>query len=130
MFGVFSGIYTYMYTHIYIYMYIYIYIYVYVYHVYIYIYIYICVCVCFYTCVCIYTPHELPTVVLYRKYRIKPAFPAGPDITTKSNKAPADIMMLTSDTSKIQAFPRVFYSTHTIQTRQSNSKKSKILRIQ
>ena len=25
------------------------------------------------------TPHELPTLVLYRKYRIKPAFQAGPD---------------------------------------------------
>ena len=24
-------------------------------------------------------PHELPTPVLYRKYRVKPAFPAGPD---------------------------------------------------
>ena len=26
-----------------------------------------------------YPPHELPTLVLYRKYRVKPAFPAGPD---------------------------------------------------
>ena len=25
------------------------------------------------------TAHELPTFVLYRKYRVKPAFPAGPD---------------------------------------------------
>ena len=25
------------------------------------------------------TPHELPTLVLYRKYSVKPAFPAGPD---------------------------------------------------
>ena len=24
-------------------------------------------------------PHEIPTLVLYRKYRVKPAFPAGPD---------------------------------------------------
>ena len=31
---------------------------------------------------CIYgnpPTHELPTLVLYRKYRVKPAFPAGPD---------------------------------------------------
>ena len=24
-------------------------------------------------------PHELPTLVLYRKYHVEPAFPAGPD---------------------------------------------------
>ena len=24
-------------------------------------------------------PHELPTLALYRKYRVKPTFPAGPD---------------------------------------------------
>ena len=38
---------------------------------------------CIYICIYIYIygkpPHELPTLVLYRKYRVKPAFPAGPD---------------------------------------------------
>ena len=44
-----------------------------------------CMYVCMYAYIYIYiyiymvTPHELPTLVLYRKYRVKPAFPAGPD---------------------------------------------------
>ena len=52
------------------------------------------VCVCVYTYMCIYTyiymvtpppPHELPTLVLYRKYRAKTAFPAGPDSVSLKN---------------------------------------------
>ena len=30
-------------------------------------------------------PHELPTLVLYRKYRVKTAFPAGPDSVSLKN---------------------------------------------
>ena len=30
-------------------------------------------------------PHELPTFVLYRKYRVKTAFPAGPDSVSLKN---------------------------------------------
>ena len=30
-------------------------------------------------------PHELPTLVLYRKYRVKTAFPAGPDSVSLEN---------------------------------------------
>ena len=30
-------------------------------------------------------PHELPTLVLYRLYRVKTAFPAGPDSVSLKN---------------------------------------------
>ena len=30
-------------------------------------------------------PHELPTLVLYRKYRVKTVFPAGPDSVSLKN---------------------------------------------
>ena len=30
-------------------------------------------------------PHELPTLVLYRKYRVKTTFPAGPDSVSLKN---------------------------------------------
>ena len=43
---------------------------------------YVCMCVCMYVCVyvCMYVcMYELPTLVLYRKHRFKPAFPAGLD---------------------------------------------------
>ena len=46
-------------------IYIYIYIYIYIHIMYIYIYM--------------VTPHELPTLVLYRRYRVKTAVPAGLD---------------------------------------------------
>ena len=49
------------YTHTYIYIHIYIYIYM------------------------VTPPHELPTLVLYRKYRVKTAFPAGPDSVSLKN---------------------------------------------
>ena len=44
------------------------------YGMYVYIYIYI-----------LTPPHELPTLVLYRKYRVKTAFPAGPDSVSLKN---------------------------------------------
>ena len=47
----------------------------------IYVYMYICIYVCIY----MVTPHELPTLVLYRKYRVKTAFPAGPDSVSLKN---------------------------------------------
>ena len=47
-----------------------IYVHTYIWCVYIYIYTYM---------VPTPPPHELPTLVLYRNYRVKPAFPAGPD---------------------------------------------------
>ena len=72
----------------------------------IYTYIYICMCVvcdcvwmhacmcvcarlfiCLFVCLYIYgnPPHELPTLVLYRKCRVKTAFPAGPDSVSLKN---------------------------------------------
>ena len=49
-------------------------------HVYIiYIYIYVCVYIYILYIYMVTPPHELPTLVLYRKYRVKTAFPAGPD---------------------------------------------------
>ena len=41
--------------------------------------------VCMYIYIYINPPHELPTLVLYRKYRVKTAFPAGPDSVSLKN---------------------------------------------
>ena len=56
-----------------------------------YIQIHACMHACIHTYVHIYiymvtpSPHELPTLVLYRKYRVKTAFPAGPDSVSLKN---------------------------------------------
>ena len=54
---------------------------------------YVCVCALVYLFVCMLVyiyiygnpPHELPTLVLYRKCRVKTAFPAGPDSVSLKN---------------------------------------------
>ena len=72
-----ENIYTRKYTHIYIYI-----------HTPLGMYACMYVCMVLYVYVYIYMvtpPHELPTLVLYRKYRVKTAFPAGPNSVSLKN---------------------------------------------
>ena len=65
-----------MYARMYVCMCVHVYMYICIY-----VYMYICIYVYMYMYIYIYgtPPQELPTLVLYRKYRVKPAFPEGQD---------------------------------------------------